>query len=61
MLEIVLTKFWASPKSGALDLSLFSAMVNPRMTLDNDRLVEDANRVSFSANVKGSPKTQAWK
>jgi len=32
MLEIVLlAKFWGLPKSGALGLSLFSLMVNPRL------------------------------
>jgi len=31
-LEIVLTlKIWGTPKSGALGLSLFSLMVNPRL------------------------------
>ena len=32
MLEIVLTpKIWGLPKSGALGLSVFSLMVNPRL------------------------------
>jgi len=28
---LITEKFWAPPKSGALGLSLFSLMVNPRL------------------------------
>jgi len=35
MLEIVFTQILGPPKSGALGLSLFSLMVNPRPSVDN--------------------------